>query len=99
MPICLMVPNSAAVFAADLSSRRLPRTGLVKIYLRGAHFARIRRTSGGGAMSFRPFQKASSMLTLVLCPAITIERLRIGDFIDLPPFQCGVSRRPLFLRA
>src|ERR1700738_5040412 len=40
------------------------------------------------AISFRPFQKASSRLTLVLCPAITIERLTTGDFIDRPPFRC-----------
>src|SRR6266849_4416690 len=44
------------------------------------------------AMSLRPLQKASSRLTLVLCPAITIERLTTGDFIDRPPFRCGVHQ-------
>jgi len=33
------------------------------------------------AISFNPAQNASSKLTLVLCPAITIERLTTGDFI------------------
>src|SRR5665213_3733544 len=33
------------------------------------------------AMSFKPRQNASSRLTLVLCPASTIERLTMGDFI------------------
>src|SRR5262245_225467 len=33
------------------------------------------------AISLSPFQNASSRLTLVLCPAITIERLTTGDFI------------------
>src|SRR6516162_1371363 len=37
------------------------------------------------AISFSPVQNASSKLTLVLCPAITIERLTTGDFID---FSC-----------
>src|ERR1700746_139415 len=44
------------------------------------------------AISLRPFQKASSRLTLVLCPAMTIERLTTGDFIDRPPFRGGVHR-------
>src|SRR3569832_313153 len=38
--------------------------------------------SRSSAMSLRPFQNASSRLTLVLWPAITIERLITGDFID-----------------
>ena len=38
------------------------------------------------AISFNPFQKASSKLMLVLCPARTIERLTTGDFISLAPF-------------
>src|ERR1700724_3454713 len=33
------------------------------------------------AISFKPSQNASSRLTLVLCPARTIERFTIGDFI------------------
>src|SRR6202030_2112362 len=37
------------------------------------------------AISFSPVQNASSRLTLVLCPAITIERLTTGDFIG---FSC-----------
>src|SRR6185295_4950388 len=44
------------------------------------------------AMSFSPFQKASSRLTLVLCPAITIERLTTGDFIERPPFRSDALR-------
>src|ERR1700681_304436 len=37
------------------------------------------------AISFSPVQNASSKLTLVLCPAMTIERLTTGDFIG---FSC-----------
>src|SRR5580704_18450794 len=44
------------------------------------------------AISFRPFQNASSRLTLVLCPAMTIERLTTGDFIDRPPFRGDAHR-------
>src|ERR1700758_4998381 len=44
------------------------------------------------AISLRPFQNASSRLTLVLCPAMTIERLTTGDFIDRPPFRAGAHR-------
>jgi hypothetical protein len=45
------------------------------------------------AMSFNPCQNASSKLTLVLWPAITIERLTTGEFIarllpvDVMPFE------------
>src|SRR5580658_9230409 len=42
------------------------------------------------AISFRPVQNASSRLTLVLWPAITIERLTTGDFIARLPFRYGV---------
>src|SRR5882672_3102156 len=42
------------------------------------------------AISFRPLQNASSRLTLVLCPAMTIERLTTGDFIRrLPNRSCA----------
>src|ERR1700761_8851844 len=44
------------------------------------------------AMSFNPFQKASSRLTLVLWPAMTIERLMTGDFIFDLPFLPGAGR-------
>src|SRR5579862_187481 len=44
------------------------------------------------AMSFNPFQKASSRLTLVLWPAMTIERLMTGDFIAHLPFRPGAGR-------
>src|SRR5438094_5826469 len=44
------------------------------------------------ATSFSPFQNASSRLTLVLWPAITIERLTTGDFIDGPLFRPGADR-------
>src|SRR5262245_36795688 len=37
------------------------------------------------AMSFRTVQNASSRLTLVLCPSITIDRLTIEDFILIGP--------------
>src|SRR5262249_17263872 len=37
------------------------------------------------AISFSPFQNASSRLTLVLWPARTIERLMTGDFISHSP--------------
>src|SRR5262245_16386341 len=45
------------------------------------------------AISFSPFQKASSKLTLVLCSAMTLERLTTGDFIDRLPLS-GVARVP-----
>jgi hypothetical protein len=45
------------------------------------------------AMSFSPFQKGSSRLMLVLCPARTMERLMIGDFIWLVPLFDGGNRR------
>src|SRR5262249_56635683 len=48
-----------------------------------------RVTSLPFAISFSPFQNASSRLTLVLWPAITIERLTTGDFIDGPLFRPG----------
>jgi len=38
------------------------------------------------AISFSPRQKASSRLMLVLCPAMTIERLMTADFIAHLPF-------------
>src|SRR5579862_1263258 len=44
------------------------------------------------AISLSPLQKASSRLTLVLCPAITIERLITGDFITRLPFRSGAAR-------
>src|SRR4030081_350201 len=37
------------------------------------------------AISFNAFQNASSRLTLVLRPAMTIERLTTGDFMARPP--------------
>src|SRR5204863_1646932 len=39
--------------------------------------------SRASAISFSPFQNASSRLTLVLCPAITMDLLTTGDFIGL----------------
>lgn len=42
------------------------------------------------AISFRPLQNASSRLTLVLCPAITTERLTIEDFMTVAPIVCVV---------
>src|SRR6516164_1888206 len=44
------------------------------------------------AISLSPFQKASSRLTLVLWPAMTIERLMTGDFIACLPFRSGGGR-------
>ena len=43
------------------------------------------------AISFRPCQNASSRLTLVLCPAMTMERLTTGDFIARLPFRSGAG--------
>src|SRR5437764_4438825 len=43
-------------------------------------------------MSLRPCQNASSRLTLVLCPAMTMERLTTGDFIDRPPYPSDARR-------
>src|SRR2546429_3978360 len=44
------------------------------------------------AISLSPFQNASSRLTLVLWPAMTIERLTTGDFITRLPFRSGGDR-------
>src|SRR5208282_468553 len=44
------------------------------------------------AISFSPLQNASSRLTLVLWPAMTMERLTTGDFIAHLPFRSGVGR-------
>src|SRR5215475_14897914 len=44
------------------------------------------------AISFSPLQNASSRLTLVLWPAITIERLTTGDFIYCLPYPSGAYR-------
>ena len=44
------------------------------------------------AISFNPFQNASSRLTLVLWPAITMERLITGDFIARLPCRPGADR-------
>ena len=41
-------------------------------------------------ISFMPFQKASSRLTLVLWPATTIERLTTGDFMTRLRHRCVV---------
>src|SRR6476659_3463369 len=50
------------------------------------------------AISFRPFQNASSRLTLVLWPAMTMERLTTGDFIARLPFRSGGGRGPAGVR-
>src|SRR5690349_4676053 len=39
------------------------------------------------AISLSPLQNASSRLTLVLCPVMTIERLTTGDFIRRLPYR------------
>ena len=44
------------------------------------------------AISFKPCQNASSRLTLVLCPAITIERLTTGELIDRLLCRSGADR-------
>src|SRR4030088_2114692 len=49
------------------------------------------------AMSFRPLQNASSRLMLVLWPAITIERLRIEDFIASAPRYGSANRDGLMV--
>src|ERR1700677_4686362 len=56
------------------------------------------------AISFNPTQNASSKLTLVLCPAMTIERLTTGDFIgfsclDTVPVQLAAELRTFRLGA
>src|SRR5438309_2436449 len=45
-----------------------------------------RVTLRSSAISLRLVQNASSRLTLVLCPAMTMERLTTGDFIGSLPF-------------
>src|SRR6202020_1623040 len=42
-------------------------------------------------ISFMPFQKASSRLTLVLWPATTIDRFTTGDFMMRPRHQCDAD--------
>src|SRR5215467_3789615 len=51
------------------------------------------------AISFNPVQNASSRLTLVLCPAITIDRLTTGDFIgfSLSRYGAHLARGKSFL--
>src|SRR5262245_6027395 len=44
------------------------------------------------AISLSPLQNASSRLTLVLWPAMTMERLTTGDFIARLPFRFGGAR-------
>src|SRR5436190_5235628 len=44
------------------------------------------------AISLSPFQNASSRLTLVLWPAITMDRLTTGDFITRLLFRSGGDR-------
>src|SRR6202048_5200440 len=44
------------------------------------------------AISLSPFQNASSRLTLVLWPAMTMERLTTGDFILRLPCRPGADR-------
>src|SRR5438477_10366271 len=51
-----------------------------------------RVTLRSSAMSLRLVQNASSRLTLVLCPAMTMERLITGDFIDGLLFRCDADR-------
>src|SRR5260370_29245579 len=46
------------------------------------------------AISFNPFQNASSRLTLVLWPANTIERLKTRDFMKTPPFVINSTAQP-----
>src|SRR3954454_4081351 len=43
-------------------------------------------------ISFMPFQKASSRLTLVLSPATTIERFTTGDFMMRPRHRSDADR-------
>src|SRR5690349_13231389 len=51
-----------------------------------------RVTLRSSAMSLRLVQNASSRLTLVLCPAMTMERLITGDFIDGLLFRFDADR-------
>src|SRR5262249_2713358 len=51
------------------------------------------------AISFRLLQKASSRLMLVLCPAITTERLTIKDFMSVSRFvDCATVVAIRYLR-
>src|SRR5262245_40160614 len=49
------------------------------------------------AISFNPFQNASSRLTLVLWPAAMIERLATRDLITIPHVNYGHSAVSIFL--
>src|SRR3954447_15063508 len=60
-----------------MADDRLPWRRSVSIVATRSDSVRLRSP----AICFRPCQKASSRLTLVLCPAITIDRLTTGDFI------------------
>src|SRR5947207_13452390 len=46
------------------------------------------------AISLSPRQNASSRLTLVLCPAITMDRLTTGDFIHRLLVRALIRRVP-----
>src|SRR4051812_9794221 len=60
-----------------MADDRLPRRRSASIEATSSESVRLRAV----AISFSPLQNASSRLTLVLCPVITIERLTTGDFI------------------
>src|SRR5262249_6946467 len=65
-----------------MADDRLPCRRSVSIVATRSESVRLRSP----AICFSPCQNASSRLTLVLCPAITIDRLTTGDFIrDLLP--------------
>src|SRR5256885_16106030 len=70
-----------------MAEERLPCWRLVSISPTSSDSVMSRSTE----ISFIPFQNASSRLTLVLCPATTIERLTTGDFMTRPRPRCDVD--------
>src|SRR4051812_30756813 len=60
-----------------MADDRLPWRRSVSIVATRSDSVRLRSP----AICLRPCQKASSRLTPVLCPAMTIDRLTTGDFI------------------
>src|SRR5688572_428205 len=71
-----------------MADERLPCWRSVSIVATRSDRVRLRSP----AISFSPFQNASSRLTLVLWPAITMERLTTGDFIDGLLVRFGVGQ-------
>jgi hypothetical protein len=79
--------NLAAVELQHEEAESRRKIALLALRINSAYKAR-QSHKAPAAISFSPFQNASSRLTLVLWPARTIERLTTGDFMKTSPI-CG----------